>query len=47
MLGRLQAMPQAIEVATNPTIETRNSSRLPIRSASQPVTGVMIAEATM
>ncbi len=45
--GRLQDRPQAIEASVKPTIETRNSSRLPIRSASQPVTGVMIAAATM
>ena len=47
MDGRLQAMPQAIEVATKPMIEIRNSSRLPSRSASQPVTGVMIADETI
>ena len=47
MLSRLQAMPQGIEVTTKPTTEVRNSSLRPKRSASQPVTGVMIAAATM
>ena len=40
-------MPQSIEATVKPTTETRNSSRRPKRSASQPVTGVMMAAATM
>ena len=45
--SRLVAMPQAIDAAMKPAVETMNSSRRPKRSASQPVTGVMIAAATM
>ena len=45
--SRLQAMPQSIEVTVKPTTEIRNSSLRPKRSDSQPVTGVMIAAATM
>ncbi len=44
---RLVAAPQAIEVRMKPPTETMKSSRSPIRSESQPVTGVMIAAATM
>jgi len=44
---KFQASPHKSEAATNPTIDTKNSSRLPIWSASQPVTGVIIAAATM
>ena len=47
MLSRLHARPQAMEVTTKPTTEVRNSSLRPTRSDSQPVTGVMIAAATM
>ena len=45
--SRLVAKPQAIEATTKPAVETMNSSRSPKRSESQPVTGVMIAAATM
>ena len=45
--SRLVAIPQSIEVTTKPATEAMKSSRSPIRSESQPVTGVMIAEATM
>ena len=44
---RLVAMPQSIEATTKPATEAMKSSRRPMRSESQPVTGVMIAEATM
>ena len=40
-------MPQSIEATVKPTTEMRNSSRRPMRSESQPVSGVMIAAATM
>ena len=40
-------MPQSIEAAVNPATDTMNTSRRPKRSASQPVTGVMMAAATM
>ena len=36
-----------MEVTVKPTTEVRNSSLRPKRSDSQPVTGVMIAAATM
>ena len=45
--SRLVARPQAIEATTKPAVETMKSSRSPMRSLSQPVTGVMIAAATM
>ena len=41
------AMPHSTEATVKPTIETRNSRLRPKRSASQPVSGVMIAAATM
>ncbi len=44
---RLFAMPQSIEVTMKPVTEVMNSSRSPMRSDSQPVTGVMIAAATI
>ena len=47
MISRFQARPHSIDVMVKPTMEIRNSSRRPMRSASQPVTGVIIAAATM
>ena len=47
IVSRLHAMPHSMEETVNPTTEVRNSSLRPSRSASQPVTGVMIAAATM
>ena len=43
----LQASPHSIEAATKPMMQATNTSLRPKRSASQPVTGVMIAAATM
>ena len=40
-------MPQAMDVATKPAAEAMKTWRRPKRSDSQPVTGVMIAAATM
>ena len=40
-------MPHSAEAQVKPMIETRNSGLRPKRSASQPVSGVMIAAATM
>ena len=45
--GRLVAKPHSMDAATKPTMLTRNSLRLPSRSASQPVIGMATAEATM
>ena len=47
MLSRLQETPHSIDITVKPTTVVRNSSLRPNRSASQPVTGVMIAAATM
>ena len=47
MLSRLHATPQSMDITVKPTTAIRNSSLRPNRSASQPVTGVMIAAATM
>ena len=47
MLSRLHDTPQSIDMTVKPTTEIRNSSLRPNRSDSQPVTGVMIAAATM
>ena len=44
---RFCAVPQSIEEATKPATEKMNSRREPIRSASQPVTGMQIAVATI
>ena len=44
---RLVAMPHSIEATTKPATDTMKSSRNPNRSLSHPVTGVMIAEATI
>ena len=40
-------MPQSIEATTKPADRDDEERRSPIRSESQPVTGVMIAAATM
>ena len=40
-------MPHSIEAATKPPMETRKTSFRPNRPASQPVSGVMIAAATI
>jgi hypothetical protein len=40
-------MPHSAEASVKPMIDTRNSGLRPKRSASQPVSGVMIAAATM
>src|SRR5512142_632845 len=45
--GREVAMPQSIEATVKPPIESRNIFFRPIRSASQPDRGVMIAAETM
>ena len=45
--GRLTAAPQSIEAMVKPPIEIRNIRLRPIRSASQPESGVMIAAETM
>ena len=45
--GRLVAMPQSMEAAVKPAMEIRNIRLRPIRSASQPESGVMIAADTM
>ena len=45
--GRLLATPHSIEATVKPAIEIRNISLRPIRSASQPDSGVMIAAAMM
>ncbi len=47
MDSRFHDRPQAIELTVKPTIEVKNSSRRPMRSDSHPVTGVMMAAATM
>ncbi len=41
------AMPQASEASVKPVTATENSIRRPSRSASQPVSGVAMAEATI
>ena len=43
----LVATPHSIEATVKPAIETRNMVLRPIRIDSQPVSGVMIAVATM
>lgn len=45
--GMLSASPHSIEAATKPAIAQRNRLREPIRSDSQPVTGIATAAATM
>jgi hypothetical protein len=45
--GRLVAAPQSMEATVKPKIEIRNSILRPIRSASHPEIGVMIAAETM
>ena len=40
-------MPHSTEATVKPAIETRNTRLRPKRPASQPVSGVMIAAATM
>ena len=47
MLSRLHDTPQAIDVTVKPTTEPRKTSLRPSLSDSQPVTGVMMAAATM
>ncbi len=44
---RLQAPAQATDAATKPAMERMKNSLRPMRSAIQPVSGVMIAAATM
>ncbi len=44
---RLWAAPHRAEVMVNPATETRNTVLRPSLSDSQPVSGVMIAAATM
>lgn len=43
----LPASPHITEAATNRPTLSRNSRRMPSRSASQPLTGVAMAEAMM
>ena len=45
--SRLVESPQAMEAMTKPAAEAMKSWRRPILSDSQPVTGVMIAAATI
>ncbi len=45
--SRFCAMPHSIEAAMKPATERMNSRRPPTRSASQPVTGMATAEATI
>jgi hypothetical protein len=45
--ARLVATPHKAEATVNPTTETKNTYLMPKRPASQPVSGVMIAAATM
>ena len=45
--GRFVASPHSIEAAVKPIIAARNKLREPTRSASQPVTGIATAEATI
>jgi hypothetical protein len=44
---RLVALPHKAEARVNPATEKRNTYLMPRRPASQPVSGVMIATATM
>src|ERR1700722_10878178 len=44
---RLVAAPHNADAMVNPTTETKNTHLMPNRPASQPVSGVMIAAATM
>jgi hypothetical protein len=45
--ARLVAAPHSAEAIVKPTTEIRNTYLMPNRPASQPVSGVMIAAATM
>ena len=47
MLSRLHDTPHSIDMTVKPTTAIRNSSLRPNLSESQPVTGVMIAAATI
>ena len=44
---RVVAAPHSAEAMVNPTTEKKNTHLMPSRPASQPVSGVMIAAATM
>ncbi len=45
--GRLVAIPHKAEATVKPTIEIRKTFLRPKRPASQPVSGIMIADAMM
>ncbi len=45
--GRLSAMPHSAEVRVKPATEIRKTPLMPKAPASQPVSGVIIAAATM
>ena len=45
--ARLVAAPHSAEAIVKPATEIRNTYLMPNRPASQPVSGVMIAAATM
>jgi hypothetical protein len=45
--GRLSAAPHRAEAAVKPMTDARKMNLMPKRPASQPVSGIMIADATM